>query len=308
LQTSRTYYWWGATMVLSSAFMFALKGVFIKVSYQYGIDTISVLALRMIFSSPFYVAIALWLHQKTKTELTNQPLNTDTLRLWFWIGGLGMTGYYLASFLDFLSLKYISASLERVFLFIYPTFVLFINAFFHQKSPSRLQLTALAMTYCGIVIAFIENIDATGQGNLFLGTFWVMASGLVYACYLVGSDGVIQKAGSQSFTVYTMLFATIPTLVHCWLSNGLHLWHYDSRVYWLCGSMAVFSTVIPTFMMSEGIKRVGSSNTSIVGSIGPIFTIVLATNFLGEHISAIQLLGTAFVLFGVFLIGWKGKK
>jgi drug/metabolite transporter (DMT)-like permease len=295
-------------MVLSSAFMFALKGVFIKISYQYGIDTISILALRMIFSLPFYVFIAVWLHQKSESELTRQPLNTNTIKIWFWVAGLGMVGYYLASFLDFLSLKYISASLERVFLFIYPTFVLFINAVFRKKSASRLQLTALAFTYCGIIIAFIENIDATGQTNLLWGTFWVMASGLVYSCYLVGSDGMIQKAGAQSFTVYTMLFATIPTLIHCGLSNGLKLWHYDPKVYWLCGSMAIFSTVIPTFMMSEGIKRVGSNNTSIVGSIGPIFTIILATTFLGETISPIQLLGTAFVLFGVFLIGWKGKK
>jgi drug/metabolite transporter (DMT)-like permease len=305
LQTnSRSYYWVGATLVLLSAFCFALKGIFIKMAYHYHLDTITVLTLRMIFASPFYLLMAIKLHLKEKSE---QSVSLTT-PLWLWVAGLGITGYYLASFFDFLSLQYISASLERVFLFVYPTFVLAINAIFRKRKPSKLQLFALSLTYFGILMAFVENIGSVSQKNLWLGTFWVMFSGLVYSFYLVGGESIIPKVGTQKFTIYAMLFATVPIIGHCWLVNDLKIWNLPSQVYWICGSMAVVSTVIPTFMMSEGIQRIGAGNTAIVGSIGPIFTIALATTFLGENITLLQISGTILVLLGVLLIGWKGKK
>ncbi len=304
-------YWVGAGLVLVSAFCFALKGIFIKAAYQFGIDTISLLTLRMVFAMPFYGLILLNLSRLTAIRQQTTPGTTPaTLPLWQWlaIAGCGITGYYFASYFNFLGLVYITAGLERILLFTYPTFVLFLNATFMRRRISRLQWLALGLTYGGILIAFVGNIGTTRQENLFLGAFWVILSGLVYAVYLVGSDKLIAGVGSQRFTCYAMLAATVPTVVHCAVQNGLTISHFPASVYALAFGMAVVSTVIPTLLIAEGVRRVGSGNASIINSIGPVFTIVLATTLLHEVFSVWQIVGTALVLSGVFLIGWRGKK
>ena len=300
-QTTRRRYWLGAFLVFLAAFCFATKGILIKLAYQYSIDSISLLTLRMLFALPFYIGIALNLARQG-------PLVLLTLRQWATLFMLGITGYYGASFLDFLGLVYITASLERVLLFTYPTFVLLLNAVGFGRQISAVQLTALGLTYAGILLAFVGNIDATVQKDVVLGAFWVILSGLVYAVYLVGSDEMIARLGSQRFTCYAMMAATVPTLLHCAFRNGLQLGNYPMPVYALGLGMGIFVTVIPTLMIAEGIKRVGSGNASIIGSVGPVFTIVLSATILNETISWGQITGTLFVLAGVFLIGWRGNR
>ena len=300
MQTTRSRYWLGAGLVFLAAFCFAMKGILIKLAYQYPIDAISLLTLRMLFALPFYVGISIQLARK-------QPLVHLTLKQWATLAMLGITGYYFASFFNFLGLVYITASLERILLFVYPTFVLLMNAFGFGRRVTRLQLVALALTYAGILLAFWGNVESSVQKNVALGVFWVILSGLVYAIYLVGSDRVITWVGPQRYTCYAMMAATVPTVLHCAVQNGLNLASYPTPVYLLGFGMAIFVTVIPTFMIAEGIRRVGSGNASIIASVGPIFTIILSTTILHEKISQAQIVGTLLVLLGVFLIGWRGK-
>lgn len=298
---SRTRYWIGALLVFLAAFCFALKGVLIKLAYQYQIDAISLLTLRLLFAFPVYVGIALYQTQRT-------PATRLRISQWVTLFFLGITGYYLASYFNFLGLIYISASLERVLLFTYPTFVLLMNAVAYGRRVARLQWLAMGLTYTGILLAFLLHIQANGHANIVLGAFWVIVSGLVYAVYLVGSDRMIALVGSQRYTSYALIAATVPVVFHCWWQNRLAITTYPAQVYWLSGIMAIFVTVIPTFMIAEGIKRVGSNNASIIASIGPIFTIFLASLLLHEYIASLQLMGTALVLIGVFLISWRGDK
>ena len=300
-QTTRTRYWIGAFLVFLAAFCFATKGILIKLAYAYLIDSISLLTLRMLFALPFYVGIALHLARQ------GPPMQL-TVKQWATLFVLGITGYYAASFFDFLGLVYITASLERILLFTYPTFVLLLNAAGLGRRVSRLQLLALGLTYAGILFAFVGNIDATVQKDVILGAFWVILSGLVYAIYLVGSDRMITRVGSQQFTCYAMMAATGPTVMHCAIENGLQLDSYPMPVYALGLSMGIFVTVVPTLLLAEGIKRVGSSNASIIGSIGPVFTIILSATVLNETVSWKQIIGTLFVLAGVFLISWRGNR
>lgn len=300
MQSARSRYWLGAGLVFLAAFCFAMKGILIKLAYQYPIDAISLLTLRMLFALPFYVGISVQLARK-------HPSVDLTLKQWATLAMLGITGYYFASFFNFVGLVYITASLERILLFVYPTFVLLMNAFGFGRRVTRLQLAALVLTYAGILLAFWGNVESSVQKNVALGAFWVILSGLVYAIYLVGSDRVITWIGSQRYTCYAMIAATVPTVLHCAIQNGLHLASYPAPVYLLGLSMAIFVTVIPTFMIAEGIKRVGSGNASIIASVGPIFTIILSTTVLHETISQAQIMGTMLVLLGVFLIGWRGK-
>lgn len=294
-------YWIGALLVFLAAFCFALKGVLIKLAYQYPIDAISLLTLRMVFALPFYVGIAIYLTQQL-------PPARLSIQNWLKLGLLGITGYYLASFLNFLGLVYITASLERILLFVYPTFVLLLGMVLYGRTVNRLQIIALVLTYTGISVAFAPNIHSGQQQDVFLGAFWVILSGLVYAIYLVGSDRMIARVGSQRYTCYAMIAATAVTVLHCFIVNGLDLFRFPAAVYGITLLMAILVTVIPTFMIAEGIKRIGSGNASIVASIGPIFTLVLATTFLNETISLSQFVGTLLVLLGVFLIGWKGSR
>ncbi|MFD1142766.1 DMT family transporter [Larkinella insperata] len=301
LTATRIRYWIGALLVFLAAFCFALKGILIKLTYQYPIDAISLLTLRMVFALPFYIGIAIWLSYRL-------PPVRLSAQNWLKLSLLGITGYYIASYLNFLGLVYITASLERILLFVYPTFVLLLGTVFLHRNVNRLQVLALGLTYAGIMLAFVPNISSGQQKDVFLGAFWVVLSGLVYAVYLVGSDTMIAQIGSQRYTCYAMIAATVVTVLQCAAANGLDLFRFPARVYQMALVMAILVTVIPTFLMAEGIKRIGSGNTSIVASIGPIFTIILATTFLNETISLSQLLGTLLVLLGVFLIGWKGRR
>lgn len=298
---AKKYYWLGAFLVLFAAFCFALKGIFIKLAYRYDIDAISLLTLRMGISFPIYAFFAYRISSKNDTARLK-------IKEWVGVAVLGIMGYYIASYFNFWAFNYISAGLERILLFIYPTFVLIINAVFRKKKVTGLQLAALGLTYFGILLAFLQNIEPGQQKNVAMGASLVILSGLVYALFLVGSDNVIPKVGSQKFTVYAMIAATVPVVLHCFFVNHLQIWHYPPQVYWIGLAMAVFVTVLPTFAITEGIKRVGSGNASIIAAIGPIFTIFLATTILGETISPLQIVGTVLVLLGVLLISWKGKK
>lgn len=302
IERPRLYYWLGALMVLVAAFCFACKGILIKLAFKASdIDAISLLTLRMLFALPFYIAIALRLPQNSATSHLSG-------REWAYLAGVGITGYYLASYFNFLGLVYITASLERVLLFIYPTFVLILGVFVFGRKIKPMQYGALALTYAGIALTFLPNMDSSQQKNLFLGSFWVIVSGIVYAVYLVGSDKFIARVGSQKFTCYAMIAATVPTAAHGVLQNGLlSFFNYSMSVYTITGVMAVFVTVLPTFLLAEGIRRIGSGNASILASIGPIFTIVLASLVLNEYIDLLQGIGTGLVLAGVVWIGWKGK-
>jgi len=300
--SDRTKYLIGALLVFGAAFGFALKGIFIKSAYEYGIDSISLLALRFLFSAPFYLIIIF------RTRLKEETYPVISNKIWCQVALVGFIGYYVSAYVNFLGLEYVSASLERILLFIYPTFVLLINAFLVKRKVSGMQWLALMITYAGIMVAFTKHFEAHQQKNIVLGAFLVILSGLTYSFYLVGSDKLIGKLGTTRFTSWAMLSALVPTLIHGYFYNGLDIFSFPTEVYVIALSMAIFSTVLPTFMFSAGIKRVGSGNASIIASIGPIFTIVLATLFLNEPIWFEQIIGTFLVLTGVFLVSWKGKK
>lgn len=299
----RLYYWTGAVMVVVAAFCFACKGILIKLAYAHSsIDAIALLTLRMVFALPFYLGLA-WRLSQTK------PTSRLTAREWLMLAAVGIIGYYVASYLNFLGLVYITASLERVLLFIYPTFVLLLGTVAFGRKIKPIQYGALALTYAGIILAFIPNINSDQQTDLLLGAFWVIMSGVVYAAYLVGSDAFIARIGSKKFTCYAMIAATLPTMLHGLALHGASSFlDYPPLVYILSAAMALFVTVLPTFLIAEGIRRIGSGNTSILASIGPIFTIGLASLVLNESIGGLQALGTLLVLAGVVWIGWKGEK
>ena len=292
----------GAVMVFWGAVLFSAKAVLIKLAYRYPVDAISLLTLRMLMALPFYIAVTVHLSIKKKQPALKRK---DYLSVMV----LGMLGYYLASFFDFYGLKFITASLERLILFVYPTFVVLILAIVFKNKISRLQILAILMTYAGIFVILSNDLNMEDQKDIWLGGSLILLSALTFAIYLVGSGEIIPRLGSVRFTALAMSVSAICVIIHYLTSHSIaDIGDFNNEVYLLALTIALLSTVLPSFLLSEGILRIGSSNASIIGGIGPVSTIVLAYFFLDERITWMQIIGTLFVISGVLMISLKNKK
>ena len=290
----------GALMIMVAAVAFSGKAVIIKLAYRHGVDAVTLLALRMLFSAPLFLALAWW----AVRDPAVQALSREDLRA---VAMLGFVGYYLASYFDFLGLQYITAALERLLLFIHPTFVLLISALLYQRRITRRDVVAIVLSYLGIALAFGNDV-ATQPGNVVLGSFWVLLSALFYAAYLIGSGRLVGRVGSLRFACYAGLVSCAAVVLHYLLTREISfIFSQPAPVYWLAFLMAAVSTVLPIVLTSEGIRRIGASHSSIIASVGPIATIFLGFAFLDEPITAVQLAGAALVMAGILAISLQKK-
>ncbi len=289
-------FWYGIAIGILGIVLFSSKAVMVKLAYRYDVDAISILLLRMVFSFPFYLVIAYIYRNKSK--------NNKTSKDWLWLFFFGFVGYYLASYFDFVGLTYIKASLERIILFLYPTIVLVLNRVFLKQPITKPQLIAIALTYLGIVIAFWDEVNISGEGAI-LGGVFILLSALTYASYLVGSGWLIPKFGVMQFTAYAMIVSCVCVFVHYSIINEVDIFSFSWEVYVLGFLIAVFATVIPSFLVSASIKMISSSNFAIIAGVGPISTIVLAAIFLEERLTFIQLIGALVVIVGIVFISLK---
>jgi drug/metabolite transporter (DMT)-like permease len=287
----------GVLFALVAAIGFSAKAVLVKLAYIEEVDPITLLALRMAFSLPFFL-LAAWVANRHQSHA---PMTRSD---WWAVTVFGFTGYYLASFLDFLGLQYISAGLERLILFLYPTMVVLISAIWFRQRIGRRVIVALVLSYLGIAFAYVHDMQIQTEG-VSLGAGLVFASALAYAIYLIGAGHTIARIGSTRFTAYAMTVACIAALLQFVLMNPMSDLDQPVQVYGLSLGMALFSTVMPAFILAAAIRRIGSMRTSIIGSVGPVSTIYLAYAFLGEAVSLMQILGSLLVLAGVLMIGLK---
>jgi drug/metabolite transporter (DMT)-like permease len=283
-------------LAVTGIIFFSAKSVFVKKAYQYPIDTISLLFIRLMISFPVYFVIGLISSMNAKGQ--GFPKNRQLVQVLF----LGFTGYYLASYFDFAGLHYVTASLERILLFAYPSMVVVITAICYRKRIPAKQLVAILITYFGIFLAFFQNISLSHEVNALKGGVLIMACAFTYACYLVGSNRLIPVMGSVRFTSFAMMAATLIVAIHYMLSPHPSVFSYPRQVYWIGIGLSVISTLLPSFMISEAIRRLGASDVAIIGSISPFSTILLAAIMLGERISAFEALGALIVISGVLLV------
>jgi drug/metabolite transporter (DMT)-like permease len=286
----------GALMVVAAATAFSGKAVIIKLAYRYNVDAVTLLALRMIISAPMFALLAWWASRGPEVE----TLASADLRS---VIALGFVGYYLASYFDFLGLQYVTAALERLLLFVHPTFVLFISAVLFKRRITQRDLLAVALSYLGIGLVFGNDV-LTQPGNVALGSFWVLLSAVLYAVFLIGSGRLVHRVGSLRFASYSGLAACAAVVAHYLVvtPDRSHILDQPAPVYWLALLMAAVATVLPIVLTSEGIRRIGASHASIIASVGPIATIFLGFFFLGEAVTVIQLAGCALVMAGVLAI------
>jgi drug/metabolite transporter (DMT)-like permease len=292
----------GFSLAVAGAVLFSTKAIIVKLAFRdTGVDALTLLMLRMLFSLPFYL-VAVWLVSRKE----NQP--PLTRKDWLMILAMGILGFYLSSLFDFIGLQYISAGLERLILFLYPTFTVLINTWLFKNRLNRTQFIALVLTYLGIGIAYFGELQLdTSNPQFVFGSFMIFLCAITYACYLVGSGRMVQRVGVTRYTAYAMLTATAGIFIHFLVMQDVRDVQF-STLGWYSVFIAVFATVLPSFMMSNAMKRIGSNNVSIITSIGPISTVIQAHFFLGEKIISAQIAGTVLVIAGVLLIGWKARK
>lgn len=285
------YFSSGVIIAIIGVVLFSAKAVMVKLAYRYHISTEHLLLFRMLFSLPFYIAILFF----------NKPSKAIKIKLsdYIWLIFFGFIGYYLASYFDFLGLNYIKAGLERIILFIYPTLVLIISKVFLRKRITNQQIFAIIITYFGVIISFWGELSIE-TSNLIFGGFLIFLSALTYAMYIVGSGWLIPKFGIIRFTSYAMIIASLCIIIQYLIWDRGNLINYPVEVYFIGGMMAIFSTLIPSFLVSSAIAKLGASNFSIIASIGPISTIVLAYFFLEESLTMLQVLGAFVVIFGIY--------
>jgi drug/metabolite transporter (DMT)-like permease len=284
----------GVVCAIAGALAFSAKPVIIKLAYQYDVDAMTLLALRMLFALPLFLLMAWW---------AGSPPATLTRNDWLALLGLGFIGYYLGSFLDLAGLQYISASLGRLILYLYPTLVLLISALVLKQRILPRHLISLALSYGGILLVFRSEIALEGlTGAVLLGTLLVFGGAITYAIYLIAGAHMVQKLGSMRFTAYASISATVFVLGTFVGTHGVGELAVAREVYALTVLLAVVATVLPLWLMAEGLRRIGANQSSLLACIGPISTIGLAHVFLGEPITSVQIAGAALVLAGVVII------
>ncbi len=294
----------GAALVLVSAIAFSAKAIFVKLAYddptafKNAVDPVTLLTLRMLIALPLFALIAWWSSRGQKA-LSNQDWRAVVL--------LGLMGYYAASLLDFWGLQYITAALERLILFLNPTIVVLISVLALGYRIGKRDVFALAISYVGIGLVFVHDLQFD-PAQVLIGSGLVLLSAVFYAAYLVGGGEMVKRIGAVRFAAYASIVSTIAIAVHFFITHApTVLLTQTPRVYSLVGWMAIVSTVLPVILMAEGMRRIGSSNAAMISSIGPIATIFMGAIFLGEPVTALQLVGAALVLVGVMVISLKKK-
>jgi len=290
----------GIFLALIGTLLFSLKSIFIKYAYAQGLNADSVLVLRMLISVPFYLFILLYLLKK-REKLVAPALSYPLLLQIF---ALGFLGYYLSSLLDLKGLEYISAQLERLTLFTYPFLVAIIGYFLFQQAITKRLIISLLITYLGLWVVMGQELQLTGNDVVF-GTSLVMGAALSFSLYVLLSRPIIAKLGSLLFTSLVMIASSFLVFAHGALQIDLFSLQITQQAWLWVFLLAIFSTVIPSFMISEAIHRIGPTQTGIVGTLGPIFTIILAVYLLNEPITVYMLFGMLLVFLGVMVLIMK---
>ena len=295
----------GSLFAIAAAFLFSTKAIFIKQAYALSplVDGTTLLALRMASALPFFLLLC-WFNRQHNHGIQRAD--------WLLLILAGLIGYYLSSWLDFIGLMYISASLERIILFLYPTLTVIASSIIYKQGLRLKSIFAIALSYGGTVIVMLqEQSNVPHERHFWLGVSFVFASAVSFACYLLLTPRLIQKFGSWNFTGLALTVACIGTLTHYLISTpdpiGL-LAQLPSSVIWYGIALGFAVTVLPTIFVAQSIARLGASQTAMIASVGPILTIILATLFLGETMNHVQWFGCALNIIGVMMITLSKKK
>lgn len=317
-------------IALLAAALFSTKPIIIKWLYDMGAEPLSLMWLRLAIALPFYLVVGLfalkrWLSEPEQLGTTRSSRVVDIAKA----AAIGLLGYYLASLLDLYGLQYVSAQLERLVLYAYPSLVVLLGIFFFGQGFNPAVVVPLALTYSGVALMYGHDLHLThDQGvadtnDVSTGTLLIIGSALAFALYLLFSKSAIKRLGSLLFTSIAMTSATLATLANLLVQEIVlmenarepeaSLWmqlkqtllpDYDSPVWLGILTLSLLATVLPSFLVSYAIKQIGPEKTSMSGTLGPVITTLLAVLLLGESFSWLSAAGMLLVIAGI----WKLSK
>jgi drug/metabolite transporter (DMT)-like permease len=289
----------GVALALSGAALFSLKGVVIKLAFAEGLGVAQLLTLRMAFSLPIYLAVGVFVFLRGSVR--------PTARQYALAAGLGILSYYVSSYLNFMGLMYVSAQLERLILYIYPTMVAALAFVFLKERVTRRHMVALALAYAGVFILFGAEIGHQGP-HVMLGAGLVFAGAFLYAVYVTASRPVIAQMGSGLFTSFAMSAASIVFLVQSGIGMAIDPPPpVSGDGLWLALFLAIVCTVIPSFMIADAIRRIGPGPMSAIGGVGPVVAAWAAVVVLDEPFGWPHLAALALTMAGVWLLARSGS-
>jgi drug/metabolite transporter (DMT)-like permease len=281
----------GLLLATFGAIAFSGKAIIVKLAYRYGVDAVTLIMYRMLFALPIFAVMAWWA-SRGKAPLTRKD--------WLGVLWLGFTGYYLASFLDFAGLAFISASLERLILYLNPTLVLLLGLVMYKRRVGGLQIIGMAISYCGVVLVFGHEITLQGADAAW-GALLVFLSAVSYALYLVYSGEMVRRLGSLRLVGLATSVACLCCLLQFVLLRPLSAAAVAPEVIWLSLLNATLCTAVPVLMVMMAIERIGAGMAAQTGMVGPMSTILMGVLILGEPFTAWVAAGTVLVIAGIFV-------
>jgi drug/metabolite transporter (DMT)-like permease len=284
--------WPGLSLAVLGAIAFSGKAIIVKLAYRHGVDAVTLIMYRMLFALPLFLALSWWAGRG------RPPL---ARRDWITVFGLGFSGYYLASFLDFAGLAYVTASLERLILYLNPTLVLALGWVLFRRKVSRRQVLALAVSYLGVLLVFGHEVTLAGS-DVLLGAALVLGSAVSYAVYLVYSGEEVKRLGALRLTGLATTVACLLCIAQFFILRPASAMAVAPEVIWLSVLNATVCTFAPVLMVMMAIERIGATLAAQTGMIGPLSTILMGVVVLGEPFTAWVAAGTALVLAGIWLL------
>ncbi len=292
----------GLWLALIGAIAFSGKAILVKLIYRHGVDPATLIMLRMMLALPFFMAMVWWANRQSHAR--DNPLNPrDGLA----IVGLGFLGYYFASYLDFLGLQYITASLERLILYLNPTLVLLLGWVMHRQAVNGRRIAAMGLSYAGVLVVFGHEVTLEGP-NVTLGVGLVFGSALAYALYLIFSGQMVKRIGSMRLVGLASIAACMFSLIQFLWVQPMAVSAIPMPVWYLSLLNAVFCTVAPVLMVMMAVERIGASLAAQAGMVGPMSTLILGVLVLDEPFNQWVILGTLLVLSGVYMVSRSGGK
>jgi len=282
----------GLMLAVAGSIAFSGKAIIVKLAYRHGVDAVTLVMFRMLFALPLFILMAWWAG-RGKPPLTRSD--------WLGVLGLGFGGYYLSSFLDFWGLEYISASLERLILYLNPTLVLVLGWFLFKKRISQRQGVAMAISYSGVMLVFGHEVTLAGPDAV-LGAFLVFLSAVAYALYLTYSGQLVQRLGALRLAGLATTVACLFCILQFLLLRPMAAAQVAEPVLWLSLLNATACTVLPVLLVMMAIERIGPGLTAQTGMVGPMSTLLMGVWILDEPFNIWIIAGTTLVLSGVFWV------
>ncbi|QNB46301.1 EamA family transporter [Thermanaerosceptrum fracticalcis] len=283
----------GLIVTTISAASFGAMSIFAKFAYDGGANVPTVLFLRFTLAFLFFWGYLSFI----KRDLKPYPF-VVTSKLFL----LGALGYGSMSACFFLAVSRIPASLAGMLLYLYPALVTITTIVLKQETYTRQKGLALLITSLGLLLV----LGTSFEGIDFLGILFGIGAACTYTVYIVTGSNVLRVLEPIKATTYIITGAA-STYIIFGVTTGNLSFNFTSLAWLTIAGIALISTIVAILFFWLGVQLIGAARASIISTIEPLVTVVLAWLAFDEMLSPVQLVGGALIILGVFVLQYPGK-